>query len=401
MYIHKQFKKDIKIQDLKDFELTGNQTILENINRLIKYIQTNKVLASKARGHFPIKQIQELNSILVKPYDIISTRPQQQTYPNLNGLYLILRSMGILTFAVSKKEIVMGIDEKLLKNWQKLNETEQYFTLLEIWLVRAKQQTIINSGGYQDLAIGSLYLFFRKNHSITQKEFISNLHYIPEYHNLALLEMFGFIDIKDSKPKEKNRWNIIDVKITPLIQMIYPLIILDDKELSQLIFDIPKQGFYKEIFQPYFKDLNNSLKYPADEVRNGTFVLKITLQKAYRSIEVPSDIDFENLAELILQLFNFDNDHLFEFVFTNRFGEKKEVKSYHSIQEESDFDAGEFYLKNLPLKELENFTFIFDFGAWWEFDILIEKFYDGKKIEKVEIIKSHGEAPEQYDFSTF
>ncbi len=398
MYIHKQFNKDIKTQDLKDFELTSNQTIIENINRLIKYIQTNKVLASKARRHFAIKQIQDINSILVKPYEIISTRPQQQTFPNINGLYLILRSMGILTFAVSKKEIVMGIDEKLLKNWQNINETEQYFVLLEIWLIQASQRTIIDSGGYEDLAIASLYLFFRKNSFVTQKEFISNLCHSPAYHNLALLEMFGFVDIKVSKPIEKNRWNIIDVKVTPLTQMIYPLIIFDDKRLMQLIFNRPKQGFYKEIFQPYFKDLNNTLKYPKDEIGEGTFVLKITLCKAYRIVEAPSDIDFEELAQLILNLFNFDNDHLFEFVFTNRFGEKKAVKSYHATQEKNDFNAGEFYLKNLPLRELESFTFIFDFGDWWEFDILIEKFFEGKKMEKVEIIKSHGEAPRQYEF---
>ena len=398
MYIHKQFNKNIKTQDLKDFELTGNQTIIENINRVIKYIQTNKVLASKAKWHFAIKQIQDINSILVKPYEIISTRPQQKTYPNINGLYLILRAMGILTFAVSKKEIVMGIDGELLKNWQNLNETEQYFALLEIWLIRASQRTIIDGGGYEELAVASLYRFFRKNNFITQKEFIASLRYSPEYHNLALFEMFGFVDIKTSKPIEKNRWNIIDVKVTSLIQMIYPLIISNDETLTQLMFHRPKRGYYKEIFQPYFKDLNNTLKYPKNEIREGTFVLKITLWKAYRTVEVPSDIDFEELAQLILHLFNFDNDHLFEFVFTNRFGEKKAVKSYHTTQDKNDFDAGEFYLKNLPLRELESFTFIFDFGDWWEFDILIEKFFEGKKIEKVEIIKSHGEAPTQYEF---
>lgn len=398
MYIKKQFNKNIKKQDLKGFELTGNQTIVENINRVIKYIQTNKVLASKSNRHFTIKEIPKLNSILVKPLDITSTRPQQKTYPNVNGLYLILRAIGILTFAVSKKEIIMGVDEKLLENWQNLNETEQYFTLLEIWLLRANQRTIIDGGGYADLAILSLYLFFGENSFVTQKQLISNLHYNPEYHNLALLEMFGFVDIKDSKPLEKNRWNIVDVTITPLIQMIYPLIKPDDKTLSQLIFNKQKESFYKDVFQPYFKDLNNTLIYPKDKISEGTFVLKITLWKAYRTVEVHSDINFEELAQLILNLFNFCNDHLFEFVFTNRFGEKKAIKSYYATLEENDFDAGEFCLKNLPLRELESFTFIFDFGDWWEFDILIEKFYDGKKTEKAEIIKSHGDAPMQYEF---
>ena len=56
----------------------------------------------------------------------------------------------------------------------------------------------------------------------------------------------------------------------------------------------------------------------------------------------------------------------------------------------------DFYLKNIPLEEQNSFTFIFDFGDWWEFDILIEKIEESNCIEGFNLIKSVGKAPEQY-----
>jgi len=58
--------------------------------------------------------------------------------------------------------------------------------------------------------------------------------------------------------------------------------------------------------------------------------------------------------------------------------------------------ANEFHLKNIPLEEQNSFTFIFDFGDWWEFNIWIEKIEEGKRMDDFKLIKSVGDAPEQY-----
>ena len=396
MYIKQQYDK-IKIDNSKEFTLQGSETIVENINRLIVYIQNNKVLATKINRHFAIKQIEELNSILVNPLKIISARPQQKSYPNLNGLYLILRTMGILTFAVSKKEIVMGIDEKLLKNWKTLNITEQYFMLLEFWLIHSKpKDTLSIHSNISPLA--EIVNFFAENSCATIEITIEMIPFQPEFYNIALCEMFGFINVIDAEPTKKNRWNIIDIKVLPFAKKVLSLILQDKKNMLKFIFSSQERGYYQKTFAPYFKEFKNILKYPKEVTHNGVFTLKVTLGKAYRTIKIDSKESFETLALAILEEFNFDNDHLFEFGFMDRFGTQILVKHFEMDLNDTEFCVDNFYLSNLPLRELESFVFIFDFGDWWKFDIFIEKIEEGESIEGVKLLKSYGVAPEQYPY---
>ena len=390
MYIKQQYdkieKKEIKLD---------TDSVVENINRVIEHIQNHKILATKAKRHFAIKQIKELNDILGNPIEIISVRPAQKTYPNVNGIYLLLRAMGILRFKVSKKEIVMEINEELLKNWQSLNATEQYFMLLEFWLIHSHPRETIDASNRMPLM--TLIDFFIRDSKFSLARTIELLDFSPEYYNLALYEMFGFVDIKTRKPKDKNRWNIVDIKVKPLIKKILPLILMGNREILMLEFNPPELGFFQKIFQPHFKEYKNILEYPKETTTEGVYRLKISLGRVYRTIEINSDTNFESLATDILEQFNFDCDHLYEFKFSDNFGKDRTIK-HASMSEEGDDDLGsdEYCLKNLPLQELESFKFIFDFGDCWEFDILIEKIDKGREIDGIKLVKSHGEAPEQY-----
>ncbi len=391
MYIKNQYDK-IDIND-QQINIDEYETIVENINRVIEHIQNNKILATKANRYFAIKHIKEINDILVNPIEIISARPAQKTYPNVNGIYLILRTMGILRFKVSKKEIVMGIDEDILENWKKLNSTEQYFMLLEFWLVRSYPKDTI--GAYDRLILRDVGDFFTINRASSLKGTIELLDYFPEYYGLALYEMFGFITIETKKPKEKNSWNVTDIKVRPLIKKLLPLISINEDETISLIFNPVKLGFFRDKVQPYFKEYKKILEYPKHKEIDGVYRLKISLGKVYRTIEIDSKKSLDYLAYTILKQFNFENDHLHVFNFTDNFGKKISIGHYELS--ETDFCTDEYDIKNIPLGEQENFEFIFDFGNYWKFDILIEKIDEGRSLAEVELVKSHGEAPEQYD----
>jgi len=393
MKIQQQYNK-IEI-DTKEIVVKGKDTIVENINRVLAHIQENKILATKGKQYFAIKHIKDLNSILVDPIDVFSTRPAQKTYPNINGIYLILRTMGMLTFQVSKKETVMGINEKLLKSWKKLNHTEQYFTLLENWLIHSQPYDTIE-GNRNNLPLLEIISFFTYGKNSSTERMIERLNFFPEYYNLALAKMFGFIEITTITPNKKVRWNVTDIKLKPLVKQILELIKPKDDELMEFIFNPPSRGYSKEIFAPYCQDFKNILEYPKDKEKNGVFRLKISLGKVYRTIDITSEISFASLASTILELFDFDNDHLYEFKFLDNFGQQVSI-----IHSDIELDGGlawanEFYLKKLPLEEQNSFKFIFDFGDWWEFDILIEKIDEGKSMDDFKLIKSVGEAPKQY-----
>ncbi|MBD3793437.1 MAG: hypothetical protein IE889_04660 [Campylobacterales bacterium] len=240
--------------------------------------------------------------------------------------------------------------------------------------------------------------FFQRERFSLDKTLLE-LDYNPEYSNLALCEMFGFVDIYDLRPKDKNRWNIIDIKVKPLAKKILPLAFgKDEKERMHLLFSELKLGAFQQIFQPYFKEFNAILAYPKEKnTTKGVYQLKVSLGRVYRTIEVDADTTFEHLAFTILEQFTFDCDHLYEFRFIDDFGKNRSIK-HPEMREEADDDlwADVYCLKNLPLQVSENFKFIFDFGDWWEFDILIEKIDESREIKGVKLIKSQGEAPEQY-----
>lgn len=394
MYIKQQYNK-IKI-DNKEIILEGKETIVEDINRVLYYIQNNKILATKGKQYFAIKHIKELNAILVDPIDVFSTRPAQKTYPNINGIYLILRTMGMLTFKVSKKETVMSVNEKLLKSWQSLNFTEQYFTLLENWLIHSKPRETIE-GSCMSLPLAEVIRFFTYGQNSSTERMIENLNFFPEYYNIALAKMFGFIELSTTAPNKKIRWNIVDIELNPLVKQILELIKpKDDHGLMKLVLNPPSRGYSKEIFAPYCKDFKNLLEYPKEQEKNGIFRLKMSLGKVYRTIDVSSETNFQSLASIILELFNFDNDHLYEFRLLDNFGQQVSIKHPEMPLDEGKAWADEFSLKNLPLEEQNSFTFIFDFGDWWEFDIFIEKIVEGESMDDFKLIKSVGKAPKQY-----
>ena len=394
MIIKKQYD-EIEVAS-KEISFSGHETIVENINRVIAYIQEHKVLATKEKHYFAIKHIKDLNAILLDPIDVFSTRPAQKTYPNINGIYLLLRTMGMLRFQVSKKEIVMRVNEELLENWQRLNPTEQYFTLLENWLLHSKPDEVIEVSR-SNFPLGEVIRFFTYGQNRSIERMIENLSFFPAYYNIALAKMFGFIEVVTITPNKKIRWNIIDIKLHPLVKEILERIKpKNDKALMNLIFDLPPRGYTKAIFAPYCKAFNNILVYPKEREKNGVFRLKMSLGKVYRTIEITSETDFKTLAAIILDLFDFDNDHLYEFKFIDNFGQQVAIKHGEMSLDEGKAWANEFCLKNIPLEEQNSFTFIFDFGDWWEFNIMIEKIEEGKRMDDFKLIKSVGDAPEQY-----
>jgi len=392
MYIKNQY--DVIVIDKKMTLLESNETIVENINRVIVYIQNNSILATKNKYHFATKSIKELNDILVNPINIISTRPVQKTYPNVNGIYLLLRSMGILRFEASKKDIVMKIDEELFKNWKNLNKTEQYFTLLELWLIHSSPKDVIEA--FHEIPFVALNIFFRENTASTLKKTIELIDLSSEYYSVALYEMFGFIEIEADEPIKKNKWNITQIRVKPLIKNILPLISVNKIDLLSLIFSKPKLGFFQNRVQQHYQEYKNKFKYPKEIINTGTYRLKISLYKAYRMIEINSNMSFDYLADAILEQFDFDNDHLYAFNFIDRFGKKTDISHSSLDANDNNLCADDYYLKNLPLGKFENFQFIYDFGNSWKFDILIENIDNSREIDSVKLIKSHGEAPEQY-----
>jgi hypothetical protein len=118
--------------------------------------------------------------------------------------------------------------------------------------------------------------------------------------------------------------------------------------LSQISqFNVNDQSDY-DLIELLDSGLEKSLKQPeVEEIQDSMYFFKVALGSAYRKIAVPSTTCLEELAGSILRAFNFDHDHLYEFIYKNRYGITERV--VHS--------------------SVENMEFIFhiDFGDDWRF----------------------------------
>ena len=105
----------------------------------------------------------------------------------------------------------------------------------------------------------------------------------------------------------------------------------------------------------------------------------------------------EFLSYAILNAFNFDSDHLYEFRYKDRFGMDCRI-SHAYIEEPPCVD--EVLVQETLLQPGAAMTFVYDFGDNWQFNVLLERIAPVNPIlEKPTVLEKHGEAPEQYDYA--
>ena len=99
-------------------------------------------------------------------------------------------------------------------------------------------------------------------------------------------------------------------------------------------------------------------------------------------------------TRIILDAFDFDYDHLYEFSYRNAFGAREGV--YHPYMDEEP-SAEEVRVGDLPLAVGTVMDYVYDFGDNWEFECKLERIEaSGEAPARPEIVEKRGEAPAQY-----
>ena len=156
-----------------------------------------------------------------------------------------------------------------------------------------------------------------------------------------------------------------------------------------------------------------------------SYVLSVSERPGcYRHISVPCSMTLEELSEVILDIFEFDNDHGHAFFMDNRAWSSGD--SYYSKEtagdgmniEESEFmetmlrDLGvpadvmkkmnradrrssDVTMGELGLEKGRKFLYIFDFGTEWTFNCRVLRVEDGEN-DEITVLRSKGDPPDQY-----
>lgn len=395
-------------QFLQQQTITENSpgTILTDWQTLLNFIGDEGIEVGEKKGYFSMKTLSEINSRLSRPIEIDLKRPQQKSYPYIHGLYLILRFSGLAYLIFERKKSKIIIDKKLLQSWEQLNQTERYFILLEIWMLWANEEAL---EGYAFTP--NFFLTARlwqvipdKGIKITAKnEGLFDLHHSSQLTNLALLNSFGLIVIEQGKPQPGKGWRITRLEKTAfgeaILQVLFRGIASNINLLERQDYETISYGKLQPVLKEIFPDYQNQFVVQeakeAQQITEGIYIFKVSIDKVWRRIAIPSHLTLEPLVDSILDAFDFGKDHLYRFICRNRVGRIFNI-NHPYIEDEPPF-TNKFRVGELPLQVGETMIFNFDFGDDWEFAVLLEAINPpDKKIKKPKLLESHGEAPPQY-----
>jgi hypothetical protein len=389
------------IATLQQQEITETTpgTILQDFQTLLDFIGQEGIAVGGKLNLIPMKSLAEINQQLAEPIQIDLQRPQQKSYPTINGLYLLVRATGMGKVVQQGKKTQLKLDPWMVNNWQKMNLTERYFNLLEAWLIIAQEEMLGDRGHMTE---GSRCLMYwtrmsSKGEKFPNYQMQQNVKYYPGFHNLALMKLFGLIEASYGKPEAGKGWRIKSVKQTAwgkaLLQAAFPswdlpLMTWDREQSSE-----PQFGELQPVLQSYFPQWQKIIELPPITSITGVYVFKLSWHQIWRRIAIDSEMTLLDLSQLILQSVDFDSDHLDMFTYKNRLG--LSIQACHPYLERSP-STDSLKIADLSLEVGSVMEYLFDFGDNWEFQLLLEEVTPDTRPGYGEIIGSKGKAPEQY-----
>ena len=385
------------ILDSTTIDTEPPSSILRDFAALLAAIPSKGIEITKVARLPKARFVTDLNQQLTHPLLLGLQRPQSKSYPNVCGLYLLLRATGLGRIQGGKR---LFLDQETLANWHRLNPTEQYFALFESWLLRSDLEMI---GEYTNALYNPIRLWADFHFeipgdglSIADYEKYHYLNYTPGLPNLALMELFGLLTLEYASSAPGEGWRIQHAVRTPfgdgLLARLFDYLATEWQEPTG---EPSAPGRLQPVFQPFFPEWVASLSTPEAKFTAEVRRFKISLERdIWRRIAAPATATLDQLAAAILDAFAFDHDHLYSFRFEDRFGLSIAV-NHHALQESPFTDQTR--VGDLPLQPGDTMTFFYDFGDQWEFLVQLEHLDppNGRR-KKPTLLESHGEPPEQY-----
>ncbi|MCU0588162.1 MAG: plasmid pRiA4b ORF-3 family protein [Syntrophobacteraceae bacterium] len=395
---------------LRELEIdqNGPGTILRDFKMLLDFTRKGDVLVTGAQ-QLPLAPLAALNSRMTHPLKHGLKRCTQKSYPHINGLYLLLRASGLTAVESTGRKLVLKVVPSVLDAFDDLSPTEQYFILLETWLLRGWPDIVLCDSRrglfpfprtFQEWS----FLFSKipdGGLGPTDIQLIEQIgRYHLEWHNLALLELFGMVTIVAAPPVEGRRgWNIQSLRRAPLGDALLRLIEgsffghyesfpgSDEEGLSMPI------GAMRTALISHFPAWNRVIAAPERRYREGAHIFRVSLGHFRGRIALPAASSLDDLAHAILGAVRFSSDHLYLFRYRNGFGALEEVN--HPYMEDGPW-THEVLVGDLNVTIGQPMTFLFDFGDEWELGVVLEAIEPDRNIHEPVLLETRGEPPEQY-----
>lgn len=386
-------------------------TIVADFDRLLAVLEKEGIPLSPKTREFGIASLPVLNAQLSEPAAIGLARGRQTSYPQLDGLHLLLRLTRICRLDTSTSTTRLMLDPEMGARWAALNSTERYFSLLDaLWnpADEFNQLALLQSADYRLRLLESHRPKSKKVQDMRQND---ALFHLLGMNHVALLQMFGMLEIKQETATPGTGWKIAQLQATPwglaacrsfwtackqtnrwLCDM------QDDPESEKIVIPDGTTSFdyWAAAVKPYFPDWTQTFDGQKNLMTfSGSITFKVSLGDVWRRIVMSGEHDFAELASVILNAFDFDEDHLYQFDYMDEYGERRSLED-DRCEDVYDQYANDVRLGEIGLHPKQVIDFRYDFGDDWRFKLVVEKLDPTQTDTIPSVIAQAGKAPRQY-----
>jgi hypothetical protein len=238
------------------------------------------------------------------------------------------------------------------------------------------------------------------------------IRYWPGYAGLALMWMFGLVDLDERGNEAGEPWKIDRIELpafgkTLLRRLGRALIEKQEALEAENPPDVWTRGVdvssleltrdeLQHVLQPYFPDWERHLARPHTAFRPDPHVFTVELYDQCRwRVAVPGPAPLDALSSCLLRAAEFDCDHLYCFTYEDPYGHDQRVNDPRGYLEPPFAD--EMKVGELPIQPGTELTYLYDFGDQWEFDLTLDAVGPGDvTVDEPTILEAEGEPPEQY-----
>jgi hypothetical protein len=374
---------------LRRQRITATQpgTIVQDVQTCLDFIGSQGCKVSKKLQQWGGQTLRDLNDRLSRPIAVNFQRPQQSSYPNLHGLYLLLRCTGLVEIVPVGQQYKMQQHPEHVAQWNQLNDNERYFTLLEAWLLHA--DSVLLGDGQSFPSPGERWIYAWFSGLLTQAS-LKLASYAeqgkvdpwPGMMTLALADLFGLVNITQGQPQPKKGWRVKQITRSLWGDAVMTLLFPNYIEAKTAATHANTAAFnhLQPLFQPYRPLWRQTLQWRQPEPVSDRHIFKVWLGSVWRRIAIDADATLYDLAELILASVDFENDHLHQFTYSVPGGRKMEVG--HPALQTTRLSSDQIQIGDMGLQIGSEIEFLFDFGDCWEFRIQLEGFAPATTTDK-------------------
>ena len=391
-------------------------SILRDVDTMLDLVGEDGLRVSESRGAIYTKRLSEINEQLTHSLEADYKRLTQKAFPTIAGLNLLLRAAALVRIDRTDPPPRMVRNEEIVASWHTLNPTEQYMSLQEAWLNRADEEKIFKDR--RPRGMSTLVEVLRAIQQIPpmgaeiESDARNELRYRPGYLGLALIWMFGLVEIEERGTAAGEPWKIDRINLpafgkTLLRRLGRALIEKQEALEKENPPDVWTWGVdvsslelardeLQHVLQPYFPEWEQHLDRPHTDFRPAPHVFTVELYDQCRwRVAAPGTASLDALSSCLLRAAQFDRDHLYCFFYEDPYGHEQRVNDPRGFLEPPFAD--EMRVGELPIRPGIELTYRYDFGDRWDFNLTLDAVGPGDVlVDAPTILETEGERPEQY-----